>query len=90
MDHRIYLSCHSCELVDGNAPGIADTALQVYPVVLSHQHYTSAVHGVYGAYCAFFEDIRIRNGWQEIPFTKEDLAPIFRVCAEICSVLRAR
>jgi len=63
---------------------------EVYPVVLSHQHYTSAVHGVYGAYCAFFEDIRIRNGWQEIPFTKEDLAPIFRVCAEICSVLRAR
>lgn len=68
--------------------GVPET--EVYPVVLSHQHYTAAVHGVYGAYCAFFDDIRIRNGWQEIPFTKEDLAPIFRVCAEICSVLRAR
>jgi len=71
-----------------NLVGTPDVA--VYGQVLGHVHYQQAAQAVFAAYNGFFDDIRLRKGWKEIPFTVEDMKIIFHVAAQVVAVLRAR
>jgi len=71
-----------------NLTGTPDIA--VYQEVLRHQHYQTAAQAVFAAYNGFFDDIRIRKGWKEAPFTQEDMKILFTVAAQVVAVLRAR
>jgi len=71
-----------------NLTGTPDTL--VFNEVLSHPHYQAAAQSVFGAYNGFFDDIRLRKNWKEVPFTMEDMKIIFTVAAQVVAVLRAR
>src|SRR5690606_1544951 len=50
--------------------------------------YSSDAQKIFDVYNDFFKDLLLTRGWRTVPFTKEDMEPVFRIASHIVMLIR--